>query len=96
MPTASTKDVESLLEKHMTEHDAVFRALHDRNYCLCCGQLAQHYGSGWMGTGGSGSCTEEVCVFCLESGCWGKDGKGCFGYRLAQPPAEIHDNCTHA
>lgn len=78
------------------EDDAVFDNYNGGNYCLCCGQPASHYGSGWMGDTGSGSCSREVCVICLEGTCWGKDGKGCFGNNLARPAAEIHENCGHA
>lgn len=78
--------------------DAVFDNYNSENLCLCCGQRAQFYGSGWItqkadGTQESGDCSREVCVICLESGCWGKDGKGCFGNSLTRPAAESHINC---
>ena len=41
-----------------------------------------------MGTSGSGSCTKEVCVLCLEGGC------SCCGVRLEHPAAEVHDGCN--
>jgi len=63
---------------------------YEPNRCNCCGQLAEQYGAGWAGTGGSGSCSREVCVLCLEGGC------KCYGNDLARPAAEIHDNCEHA
>ena len=65
-----------------------------RNYCLCCGARAEPYGWASIDSDGSSkSCSKEVCVMCLESGCKGKDGKGCFGSKLAQPAYEYHDGC---
>ena len=64
------------------------------NYCLCCGNRAEYYGSASMdSTGVTESCSKEVCVMCLEGGCRGKDDKGCYGSRLAQPANEEHYNC---
>ena len=59
------------------------------NTCTCCGKRAESYGTGWMGTGGSGSCSREVCACCLEGGC------SCFGNHLKEPAAEVHENCSH-
>lgn len=71
------------------DYDKEDKVVYESNRCKCCGQVAQHYGTGWMGTGGSGSCTREVCVLCLEGGC------KCCGSDLKRPAAEIHDNCQH-
>jgi hypothetical protein len=46
-------------------------------------------------TGITRSCSKEVCVVCLETGCWGKDGEGCFGYKLRDKPSEDHYRCGH-
>ena len=62
----------------------------DRNYCLCCGARAEHYGSGSVSDAGIAKyCSNEVCVFCLEGGC------SCFGSRLAQPSSQWHEGCGH-
>lgn len=59
------------------------------NVCLCCFGPTEYYGHGWMGTSGSGSCSKEVCVLCLEGGC------KCCGRKLKEPAAEEHWNCEH-
>ncbi len=59
------------------------------NTCTCCGQRAEAYGSGGIGTNGSGDCSREVCAFCLEGGC------SCFGNQLKVPAFEVHVNCEH-
>ncbi len=75
---------------------AAIQSVGRRNRCLCCGNWAEHYGSGSMdSTGITQSCSKEVCVSCLETGCWGKDGEGCFGYRLRDKPSESHQGCGH-
>jgi hypothetical protein len=66
------------------------------NVCLCCGRRAEHYGHASVdSTGIIESCSKEVCVLCLETGCWGQDGKGCFGYKLRDKSAEWHQGCAH-
>lgn len=75
--------------------DAV-ESVGQRNCCLCCGNPAEHYGFASMdSTGITKSCSKEVCVVCLETGCWGRDGKGCFGYKLRDKPSEYHHGCGH-
>ncbi len=59
------------------------------NTCTCCGQRAEAYGTGWIGTNGSGDCSREVCTFCFEGGC------SCSGNQLKEAAAETHDNCEH-
>jgi hypothetical protein len=61
-----------------------------RNYCLCCGNRAESYGWASVGTDGTKSCSKEVCVSCLESGC-----PDCYGSKLAQTPYEWHERCEH-
>lgn len=78
------------VKRVIMEYGEALRNLENRNYCLCCGQLAQQYGSGWASTDGSGSCSREVCVSCLEGG-----HIGCHGNKLACKPMEIHENCEH-
>ncbi len=66
------------------------------NTCLCCGARAEHYGFASMdSTGLTRSCSKEVCVACLETGCWGRDGESCFGHRLRDKPSEYHQGCGH-
>ncbi len=60
------------------------------NFCLCCGRSAEHYGWASVGTDGSKSCSKEVCVICLETGC-----PNCYGAKLSEPPSEWHDGCGH-
>ena len=63
-------------------------AANGRNYCLCCGARAEHYGSGSVSDAGIAKyCSKEVCVFCLEG------GGSCFGSRLAQSAGEWHEGC---
>lgn len=56
------------------------------NYCLRCGSRANYYGTAWIGSDGSGDCSREVCVLCLESS---------QPYQLAYKAKEIHLNCDH-
>jgi hypothetical protein len=65
--------------------------VNNRNYCLCCGSRAEQYGSGSIDSKGIiKSCSKEVCVFCLESGC-----PNCFSSKLARPASEWHEGCGH-
>jgi hypothetical protein len=60
------------------------------NECKCCGGPVTFYGTCWTdGVGGSGECTVQVCVSCLEGDC------KCGGGRLARTPEERHIGCTH-
>ena len=47
------------------------------------------YGTAWIGTGGSGDCSKEVCALCLEGSC------KCGGGNLSEPARESHVNCQH-
>ncbi len=64
----------------------------DRNYCLCCGNRAEYYGSCSVDSNGIRKiCDKEVCVLCLEGGC-----PNCNSQNLAQPAGEYHQGCGHA
>ena len=100
----TAQDFPVLAELWDNESDAIFdsmgtspsSAVNGGNICLCCGRRAEHYGYASVdSTGIIESCSKEVCVVCLETGCWGQGGERCLGYRLRDKPSEYHQGCSH-